>query len=192
MYIVFDTETNGLPKDYNASPKNVDNYPRVIQLGYCIVDDNGIVVKEFESLIYPDGWEIPNDKFWIDNGYTTDHNKKKGLMMQSVLSQFIYDLEMCDFMVAHNMNFDYNVLCAEMIRYNIKSNKKLDKIYTMKSTIDFCAIPNKYGFKFPKLEELHLKLFGVKFENAHDALSDVRATVRCLFELKKLNVKLKS
>ena len=60
------------------------------------------------------------------------------------------------------------------------------KLCTMKSTIKFVAAPASWGgFKFPKLEELHMKLFNENFEGAHDAFNDLNATARCLFELKK-------
>ena len=37
----------------------------------------------------------------------------------------------------------------------------------------------------PKLQELHRKLFGCDFDNAHDALSDIRATEKCFWEMRK-------
>ncbi len=39
------------------------------------------------------------------------------------------------------------------------------------------------GYKRPKLEELHLLLFDEDFDNAHDALADTEACMRCFFEL---------
>ena len=54
------------------------------------------------------------------------------------------------------------------------------------STIKF--VEAKYpsgraGFKFPKLVELHEKLFGTGIEDAHTALGDVKTTARCFFAL---------
>jgi len=37
--------------------------------------------------------------------------------------------------------------------------------------------------KWPKLIELHEKLFNEPFANAHDAMADISATRRCFFEL---------
>jgi hypothetical protein len=56
----------------------------------------------------------------------------------------------------------------------------------MRSTTDFCALPGYYGYKWPTLQELHKKLFGRGFEDAHDAYIDVSVTVKCFFELKIL------
>jgi DNA polymerase III epsilon subunit-like protein len=60
-------------------------------------------------------------------------------------------------------------------------------ICTMKETVDFCAIKwNGERFKYSKLGELHKKLFNQYFVWAHDALTDVEATLRCFIELVKL------
>lgn len=48
----------------------------------------------------------------------------------------------------------------------------------MKSAIDFCKLRNFYGYRYPKLQELYNKLFGADFENAHNAFSDISATVK--------------
>ena len=58
----------------------------------------------------------------------------------------------------------------------------------MQGSTDFCAIVGNYGYKWPKLQELHKELFGYPFEGDHDALVDVRACVRCYFELRKREV----
>ena len=63
------------------------------------------------------------------------------------------------------------------------------KYCTMKMSTNYCKLPGgKQGFKSPKLSELHQVMFGEGFENAHDALADVRATVRCFWKLKELKV----
>ena len=89
------------------------------------------------------------------------------------------------------MSFDEKIVGAEMIRLGMKSENKPTKICTKEVSTDFCQIPNQNGFasfKWPKLEELHRKLFEVDFEGAHDALNDVMACAKCFFELKRLEV----
>lgn len=58
----------------------------------------------------------------------------------------------------------------------------------MKSSTDFCKIPNFYGYRYPKLQELYIKLFDVDFENAHDAFSDISATLKCFKEMVKRRI----
>lgn len=63
-------------------------------------------------------------------------------------------------------------------------NPILDKnkrICTMLAGHKIVKGPNN---RWPKLELLHRKLFDEEMANAHDALGDVYATVRCYFELK--------
>ena len=56
---------------------------------------------------------------------------------------------------------------------------------SMTHSVDYCALPGGRGgkFKYPKLEELHFKLFGKGFSTAHNACADVEATTRCFFGL---------
>lgn len=185
MYLFFDTETNGLPKDWKAKMSNVENWPRIIQLGWQIYDSNRALVMESKELIVPDGWEIPNLKFWIDNGYSTAQNKLMGVPIHVSLGRFIQYYEMSKYMIAHNMDFDYNVVGAEMMRIKLGAKNRLERLCTMKSTTDFLKLPakNGRGYKFPKLEELYRFLFKEEFDGAHDALADVKATARCFFEL---------
>jgi DNA polymerase III epsilon subunit-like protein len=190
MYLFFDTETNGKPLDYKAPMNNVNNWPRVAQLAWAKYSPLGDIIKERSYLIKPDGWVIPKEKFFIDNGMSTERNEMLGEPVASVLSIFIEDMQDCEVLVAHNMTFDYNILGAEMIRAKMRSEKKLLRVCTMESTTNFCALPGGYkgSFKWPKLEELHEKLFGCKFDNAHDAMGDVKATADSFFECLKRGI----
>lgn len=61
--------------------------------------------------------------------------------------------------------------------------KRKTKICTMKQSVNCCKIPSGSRYKYPTLTELHTFLFDKSFENAHDAMEDVRATLRCFIEL---------
>lgn len=185
MILFFDTETTGTPKNYKASPRELDNWPRVIQLAWAFYKDNGELMSFACDLIKPDGWEIPKEKFWIDNGFSTEKSLEAGIPIGEALKKFVFAIDNTNLLVAHNMEFDLPICAAEMIRANVKAAHKPEKYCTMKTTTDLCMIPGPYGFKWPKLEELHQFLFGKKFEGAHDALNDVMACAACYFELKK-------
>ena len=58
----------------------------------------------------------------------------------------------------------------------------------MQASTNYCGLPGKYGYKWPNLMELHKKLFGHGFEEAHNAAADINATSKCFWELKKLGV----
>jgi DNA polymerase III epsilon subunit-like protein len=188
MYLFFDTETNGLPKDWKAPADQFDNWPRIIQLAYAVFDEKEQLIVKSCNLIKPDGWEIPKLKFWIDNGYSTEKNMEQGIPLRHALSSFVSHRTLSDYSIAHNMAFDSKIIRAEMIRMGLDMKFDSKKICTMNESTNFCQLPGARGFKWPKLEELHRKLFGCDFTGAHDAMADVLATAKCFFELKKLNV----
>jgi DNA polymerase III epsilon subunit-like protein len=183
-HLFFDTETNGLPKNYKGYIRDLDNWPRVIQLAWILFDDNGTEIDSRCSLIKPNGWTIPKEKFWLDNGYSTEKNDLLGSRMGEELYHFIEGINNAKVMIAHNLGFDLPIMAAEMIRCDMRAANKPKKYCTMKGTTNLCKLPGQYGYKWPKLEELHTYLFGVSFDGAHDALEDVKATARCFFELR--------
>jgi DNA polymerase III epsilon subunit-like protein len=171
-YLIFDTETTGVPRDYNAPMTNVNNWPRMIQLSFIHFNDAGDDIMKFNALIKPDGWTMPTGDFWKEHGFSQEKSEREGVPVSVAIDQFIDRVNFSDMMIAHNMNFDYNIIGAEMIRLNMRANKRPARICTMLRTVDFCQLPGKYGYKWPKLEELHMKLFGETFDGAHDALAD--------------------
>lgn len=194
----FDCETNGLPVNWRAPITDLNNWPRVIQLAWLSCEETGEEVHSGDFLIKPDGWTIPTDKFWVDNGFTTAGNEAGGIPIASALQAFIDHLQHCSYMASHNMSFDYNVVGSEMIRADMKSDRRPDRICTKEVGTAYCKIPfstqqrrypgSKENYKWPKLSELHQKLFGRDFEGAHDALTDVRALKDCFFELARIGV----
>jgi DNA polymerase-3 subunit epsilon len=185
MYLFFDTETTGLPKNWKAPVTDLDNWPRLIQLAYLYFDDNGIKISEGDFIIKPDGFDIPIEASKV-HGISTERAIKEGHSLNDVLIQFNDLIKQSTTLIAHNMSFDEKIVGAEFIRNgmdNIVHHK--NKICTMESSTNFCAIEGPYGYKWPRLNELHYKLFGVGFEEAHNAAVDINATAKCFWELKK-------
>lgn len=186
--LFFDTETTGKINDFKASVKDFHLFPRIIQLAYILTDENGNTLESYSELIKPDGWEMPTDQFWIDNGFSQQISEVMGVPIKDALDGFVKNLNECDLIVAHNISFDQRIVGAEMCRFDMSAEKK-EKFCTMLGTVDVCKIPGNYGkAKWPKLEELYDFLFSEKIEDAHDALGDVKSTVRCFFELHKRNL----
>lgn len=188
--LFFDLETNGLPLDYKASYTEVDKWPRVIQLGWILADEKGETIQYRCDLIKPDGWMVPTEDFWKDNGHTNERNEAEGIPIIKALQSFYEAKMQADVLVAHNLSFDHRILWAEFIRNGLEPRSGMAKICTMMKSTAFCKIPGKggKGFKWPKLEELYGILFGKTLENAHDALADIRATRDCFYELVRLGV----
>ena len=190
MTLVFDTETNGLPKAWGNPMTDVDNWPRVVQLAWALFHNDGTLANASVIIIQPNGWDIPEQASNV-HGITTERAMAEGIPLHQALAAFLAVYERATVLVAHNIAFDYPVLGAEMLRTGIRASRKVDRhVCTMKATTNFCSIPqaNGRGFKWPKLIELHEKLFGVGFDGAHDAMVDVEACGRCYFELIKRNI----
>jgi DNA polymerase III subunit epsilon len=183
MYIIFDTETTGLPRDWKAPVSQVDNWPRLVQLGWMLFDANKALVSEANLIVLPQGFTIPLQASKI-HGITQARALAEGLPMAEVLAQFQAALASAQVLIAHNLDYDEKVMGAEFIRAKLPNLFAGKQSYCTKTkATDFCQLPGKYGYKWPTLDELHRKLFDGGFEDAHNALGDVRATARCYFEL---------
>jgi len=189
MNIFFlDCETTGVPIDYKASYTDVDNWPRVISLAWILARQNSTVISEQHKLIKPDGWQMPTDPFWSNNGFTQERSLAHGYRIRDVLTEMMEDLREATVLVAHNINFDHRIVWAELIRAGMEPRSGMHKICTMIKGTSLCQIPGvRYGYKWPKLEELYEFLFQKPMEGAHNAKTDVTATKDCFFEMLKRN-----
>ena len=160
----------------------------MVQLSWIVTDASGKELSVKDFIIKPDGFTIPEDSSKV-HGIATEIAIRDGNPLQDVLAEFVSDLETADMIVGHNVEFDKKIVGAEFLRCNIQSIA-LDKrtVCTMKSSTDYCALPGKYGYKWPTLQELYNKLFGKSFEDAHNSLNDIKATKECYFELKKRDI----
>jgi len=190
--IIFDTETNGLPKKGNKSSPNPDTWPYVCQLSWLVFDD---VTKKLYTRDYiiklPDGVTIP--KVCSDiHGITNERMRNEGVDISGVLQEFTSDWMKCQVLVAHNFVFDNKVMQTEYIR-----NQPINWLGRHRK-IEYCTM--LYGKKFtnilrpskfhsgtyqkpPKLIELHEELFETTPGNLHNSLIDVFVTFRCLHQM---------
>jgi len=188
MYLFFDTETTGLPINWKAPVQDVNNWPRMVQIAWLLYDANRNRIDEKEFIIKPEGFSIPDDATRI-HGISTEYAMDKGQDLDFVLKLFAEQIETAGMLVAHNMSFDEKIIGAEFIRKNIPNKLfQTDRICTMKESTDYCQIPGHYGYKWPKLSELHIELFGEDFEEAHNAAVDINATAKCFWKMKELEI----
>ena len=194
LYLFLDTETTGVPQNYKAPISDLNNWPRLVQLAGILCDEGGNEILCHSEIIKPDGFSIPIEASNLHK-ITTNIALEKGVDLQEALHRFVNAAELADVIICHNVEFDIKIVGAELLR--IGNDFRIDKkplICTMSKSKNFCAIPNPYKykydepFKWPKLQELHKKLFGVEFEEAHDAMADVKATKKCFFELQRLKI----
>ena len=190
MYLVYDTETTGLPKNWNAPITDSDNWPRMVQISWQIHDIKGDLIEVKNYIIKPENYTIPYAVVKV-HGITTERAQKQGVALSFVLEEFNKALELSQFVVGHNISFDNNIIGAEFHRKGIDTKLSEIKIIDTKDDgTDYCQLPGGRGgkFKWPKLGELHKKLFGAEFAEAHNAAADVEATARCFLEMIRLKI----
>ncbi len=197
MYLFFDTETNGLPKKWDARVHDLDNWPRLVQIAWSHYDEFGNKLAEHSYIIKPNGFTISEETAKI-NRITQERAEKEGVSIGYALRMFAMTLKETKVLVAHNISFDKSVVGSELIRAGAEDVydkfKEIERVCTMQSTTKFCAIPGKHGFKWPTLIELYRKVYkdcGVVDErdlDLHDALGDVRVMVDCFFKLKEQKI----
>ncbi|MBT7321009.1 MAG: DNA polymerase III subunit alpha [Flavobacteriaceae bacterium] len=186
MFLVFDTETTGLPKKWKAPLSDSDNWPRCVQLAWQLHDSKGDLISNHSYLVRPVNFNIPFEAEKI-HGISTDLANKTGIEIDVVLKLFIEDYNKAGFLVGHNVKFDINIIGAELFRLgsSIDLSKK-DVLDTCSElTAKVCQLPGGRGgkFKFPTLIEIYSFLFEESFNEAHNASADVEATARVFFEL---------
>lgn len=190
MYLIFDTETTGLPKNWNAPLEDLDNWPRLVQLAWQVHDARGALISAQNYIVKPEGFTIPFNAEKV-HGISTKRALEEGRDLKEVLHAFTEDLAKAEITIGHNIEFDNNIVGAEYLRKELPNHAGAkENMDTKEVSTDFCAIPGGKGgkFKWPTLTELHQKLFGQPFADAHDAAYDVDATARCFFGLIKASV----
>ena len=186
MYLVFDTETTGLPRNWKAPLTDSDNWPRCIQIAWQLHDHMGRLIEHQDYLVKPTGYNIPYDAEKI-HGISTELAQEEGIELPLMIEKFQQALSKTTFIVGQNVTFDLNIMGAEFLRLGMENplpNMPLLDTCS-ETTAQMCQIPGGRGgkFKLPTLTELHQFLFKKPFAQAHNATADVEATTRCFLEL---------
>jgi DNA polymerase III epsilon subunit-like protein len=207
--LVFDTETNDKPKNPRIiAEDDLNNYPYILQLGFLLfeLDSNTFETKTLlKKSIYIQPYRKDDNN--VDNliplnsgafkvhGISLERCKEKGIEIAEAIYLFQGIINQSNVVVAHNFNFDRNVITSEALRLgiNLKVNKNTRTLCTMLNSVEILKLPNLKmpgSYKWPSLAELYKHLFNKDIEDiysTHDALNDVEATKDCLIELCKTN-----
>ena len=173
--LIFDTETTGLIKN-SALP--LEQQPHIIEFYGCIVDvDNGEIIADLDFICNPG---IPLETVITKITGITDAdvaNKPPFSEFESSVRQLI---SRADTIAAHNLSFDWDMLCLEFRRCETIDSVKwpMTRICTVEET------EYMKGHRL-NLSKLHTLLFDEPFQGAHRANVDVVALTRCFLELKK-------
>jgi DNA polymerase III epsilon subunit-like protein len=176
-YLFFDTETTGFP------PK-----ARLVSIAWQIWD-NSMLLEKQAHIIKPDGFYIPAKATKI-HGISDDFASENGENIKDIINLFNKKVSDSDIIIAHNFKFDSKIIDIECNLLNLENQLKNKQfIDTMLISTDYLKLPGKNNkYKWPNLSELYKYLFKKDFKNAHSADTDVDATVKCFFELKKRGV----
>ena len=183
-YIVFDTETTGLPTS-RLSPEQYlagHDTARILQLSWACYDEKGDLIQVNDYLIKPTDYKVNATHI---HGIT-EAMASTGHELMEVIEKFSNDIKKVNYLLGHNVMFDVNILKSEMIR---RQDKKFIELLNTKKII--CTmikgvIANKT--KFPKQLELYETLFGEKMENAHNAKYDTLNLGKIVKELRNRKV----
>jgi DNA polymerase-3 subunit epsilon len=189
VYLVVDTETHDLPRNWRSPVTDLENWPRVVQAAWLEFDASGTETGRSSYLVQPVGFEISPGAQAV-HGISTAVAARDGMALTSVLDELGPAIARAQVVIAHNIDFDATVLSAEFLRAGRPDVLATAvRFCTMKESATYCNLPGNYGPKWPKLEELHQHLFSFPPRSTHDALADATTCARCFFELKRRGVK---
>lgn len=178
--LFYDVETNGFKGFVGTS--------KIVQLAGLLVCPERTEVASLKVLVKPEGFTI-DERSTAIHGITTEHATKYGIPCDLALSVFHHLATAAETLVAFNNKFDMDVITSEL------NSRKLPNIFddrknhcAMLACVNICKLPKPSGYwrpndqyKWPKLIEAHQFFFNCGFDKAHDALADVRATVKVHF-----------
>lgn len=185
-YLILDIETMGLPKNFQASIEDPENWPDILEIGWQLYNDNRELIQEESILVQPTNGVVPEEIVLL-TGISSEIATNNGYPINIALTEFTSVIKKFNpILVAHNCDFDLKVIQANILKNKIDfSIMDQEQICTMKESTFFCNLPN---LKYPKLKELYEKLFSELFEENHRALLDVKATSKSFFKLQDLNI----
>lgn len=190
MYLIFDTETTGLPRNKTAPVSDLENWPRLVQIAWQLHDTKGALVSKGNHIVKPEGFTIPFNAKKV-HGISTDRALEVGESLREVMEAFSMDVKRASVLVGHNIEFDNKIIGAEYLRLGLENLLEgVPNIDTSVDTVEFTQLQGGIGGKLkqPRLIELYQKLFGTDFGDAHDAAYDVDATAKAFFECLKRGV----
>lgn len=189
-YLLFDTETTGLPRKRNAEPEDLANWPYIVEIAWYLIDEEGLLVDGCHYIV-KQNVSIPLAATEIHH-ISTQKMLTEGVDAQRVYSEFVESAEKAEYIIAHNLDFDMPIIECELLRNGFDKILFAKKQFcTMKTGRNFCTVYDRAGhLKNPKLVELFGELYFndpyMKIEGTHNALADTNMLYRCFMKMKEL------
>lgn len=185
MKLFFDTETTGLPNFKNPEKDT----PRLVQLGAILTENDGTIRRTLGVIFRSENYTISKEASDI-HGITDEVSASYGMARSPEFFWMLSDMfHNADEIVAHNYSFDKIIINGEFLLAGMGRLDDTKSFCTMLKSTNGCAIPGRFKgkYKWPKLSEAYKILCNKELVGAHDALTDVRATMELYFALKKLD-----
>ena len=187
MELFFDVETTGLP-ERGAPCFDVHAYSdaRIVSIAWVLRSKHQVLSQRYSIIRQADtdSMSEPLGASYI-HGINRGMTQTFGKELFPVLKDFMTDVALCDTVVAHNLEFDSNVVASELYRLGLDPCAFLNhkSHCTMKSNTDLVrkTFKNSTSYKWPKLSELYNFCFHEPMKGAHNALADVENTAACYY-----------
>ncbi len=172
-FLIVDTETIGKVHEVDFMMSNHLGFPKIQQICWILID--------------PKGNEI-NRKNYLINGASRNAKTKAPKAIKTsleiALEDLKNDLSNAHYLVAHNVEYDKNVLKGEAERNEFSIGiGDVQTICTMKLATKYCKIRNNGKYKWPKLTELYECLFKEQIEEKHEAEYDTEICLKCFKQM---------
>jgi DNA polymerase III epsilon subunit-like protein len=181
---VFDTETTGLIDNHM---KRLDRQPEVIEFA-CVWadwDDLDKIEARYEVLIKPSLGPLP-DKTKEATGLI-DEDLKDCVTFDQVSDKILSLLTGAQIVCGHNLSYDMEMMDIEYERLRTKIAWPSARMCTVEQTAHVAQEAQRKPSKHNRvnLGDLHYYLTGEEHKDAHRAMADVMATLRCLREIRR-------
>ena len=109
MYLIFDTETTGLPKRWDAPITDTNNWPRCVQIAWQLHDASGKILEHQDFLVKPEGFNIPYDAERV-HGISTALAEEEGVDLATDLEKFNIVFSKAEFIVGQHLAFVVKIM----------------------------------------------------------------------------------
>ncbi|MXP24847.1 3'-5' exonuclease [Altererythrobacter indicus] len=190
MFLVFDTETTGLPiwKD----PSDHPDQPHVVDIACSLFDQTGLETDRYDAIINC-GVPIPEEAASI-HGITTEIAEAEGVKPDEALDSFLAMVARCEVMIGHNVSFDIRMMRIMAARLRGEKWDNPKPIFcTMRRATKHCKIlspkaRHPQDWKWPTLAEATRHFFNEDHQGAHRARPDCDASARIFFHFREQGI----
>lgn len=198
MVLILDTETTGLPASMDAPYTDTKNWPHMLSIAWQEHYEGGEVVRQ-SFIISPRPGVVNTQGALAINKITPELQEREGVSVREVLRKLRKAMFWAELTVAHNVQFDKNIIGCEFHRIGEQLPEN-DWFCTKEDIGNLLQLPPtptqreyrpEIEYKQPSLNELYQFLFSKPVpgrEESHGARQDAAACAECYWELKRRNL----